>query len=92
MVSIYGIIGAILLTLEFPVSAIVLGYVLGPMLEENFRRAMLVSNGHLSMYIERPISECFIAATTLLLLVQLYAYFRKMGKPKNRQNHAGEGA
>ena len=86
MVAIFGIIGAILLTLEFPVSAIVLGYVLGPMLEENFRRAMLVSNGHLSMYIERPISACFIGATTLLLLVQLYSYFRKMRKPKIKQS------
>ena len=41
----FGVVGAIFLALEFPVAPIVLGYVLGPLVEENFRRALLLSRG-----------------------------------------------
>ena len=37
----FGVIGAVLMTLEFSVAPILLGFVLGPMVEENFRRALL---------------------------------------------------
>jgi TctA family transporter len=77
-VAVFGVIGAIFLSLDFPVSPIVLGYVLGPMLEENFRRAMLLSRGHISVFIERPIAAWFIAACALLILAQVYAYVRKV--------------
>ncbi|CAN5245016.1 tripartite tricarboxylate transporter permease [soil metagenome] len=77
-VAVFGVIGAIFLSLDFPVSPIVLGFVLGPMLEENFRRAMLLSRGDLSVFIQRPISAWFIGACTLLIAAQLFAYFRKL--------------
>jgi TctA family transporter len=77
-VAVFGIIGAIFLALDFPVSPIVLGFVLGPMLEENFRRAMLISNGRLAIFIERPICAWFIGACCLLVAAQLYAWFRKV--------------
>ena len=64
-VAVFGIIGAIFLMLDFPVSPIVLGFVLGPMLEENFRRAMLLSRGDLMVFLQRPISAWFIGACTL---------------------------
>ena len=65
-----------MLALEFPLSPIVLGFVLGPMLEENFRRAMLLSRGDLSVFVTRPIAAGFIAASALLVLVQLVAWLR----------------
>ena len=77
-VAIFGIIGAIFLTLDFPVSPIVLGFVLGPMLEENFRRAMLLSRGDLSVFLTRPISGGFIAACSMLILLQLVAWLRRV--------------
>jgi TctA family transporter len=77
-VAVFGIIGAIFLAMDFPMSPIVLGFVLGPMLEENFRRAMLISNGRLAIFIERPICAGFIGASCLLILAQLYAYSRKV--------------
>jgi TctA family transporter len=43
----FGIVGAILLTLDFPVAPILLGNVLGPLVEENFRRTVLLSHGSL---------------------------------------------
>ncbi|HVZ02083.1 MAG TPA: tripartite tricarboxylate transporter permease [Dongiaceae bacterium] len=67
----FGIAGAILLALEFPMAPILLGFVLGPLVEENFRRAMLLSRGDLMVFVERPISAIFIAACALLLAGQL---------------------
>jgi putative tricarboxylic transport membrane protein len=63
----FGIIGALLIFLRFPVAPILLGYVLGPMVEENFRRAMLLSRGDFSVFVERPISCAFIVLSALLL-------------------------
>ena len=81
-VAAFGIVGAIFLALDFPVAPVLLGFVLGPMLEENFRRAMLLSRGDLTVYLTRPISAWFIGACALLILVQLYAYARHLRKPK----------
>jgi TctA family transporter len=81
-VAAFGIVGAIFLALEFPVAPVLLGFVLGPMLEENFRRAMLLSRGDLTVYLTRPISAWFIAAGALLIVFQLYAYARHLRKPK----------
>jgi len=77
----FGIIGAVLMTLNFSVAPILLGFVLGPMVEENFRRALLLSRGSMTVFIDRPISACFIAASALLILVQLWSFVRK-GKTK----------
>ncbi len=68
----FGLMGAVLVALDFPVSPILLGFVLGPMLEENFRRAMLLSRGSFAVFVERPISGVFIAVSTLMILLQLY--------------------
>jgi len=51
--------------------------VLGPMLEENFRRAMLLSHGNLGIYLSRPISAWLVAASALLIAVQIYGHWRR---------------
>ncbi len=88
-VAVFGIVGAIFLILDFPVSPIVLGYVLGPMLEENFRRAMLLSRGDLTVFVTRPISGWFIAACGLLILAQVVAYIRKLLQVRGDRNAGG---
>ncbi len=77
-VAVFGVIGAVLMALEFPVSPIVLGYVLGPMLEENFRRALIISHGELSVFIAHPISAGFLAACALLVAARVLSYLRGM--------------
>jgi putative tricarboxylic transport membrane protein len=64
----FGIIGALLISLDFSVAPIMLGFVLGPMVEENFRRAMLLSRGDVLVFVQRPISGAFIAISALLLI------------------------
>jgi len=86
-VLIFGIAGAIFLALDFPAAPILLGYVLGPLVEENFRRALLLSRGDLRILFERPISAAFMSVCILLVLGQIVlavrgAYLkRKAGVP-----------
>jgi putative tricarboxylic transport membrane protein len=72
-IAVFGIAGSVLLALDFPVAPIVLGFVLGPLLEENFRRAILLSRGNLTVFVTRPIAAWFIGACTVLIVAQLYA-------------------
>jgi TctA family transporter len=79
----FGIAGAILLKLRLPITPILLGFVLGPMVEENFRRALQLSHGDLTTFVSRPISAFFIAASVLLVTVQVGAHLyqrRRSGK------------
>jgi TctA family transporter len=57
------------MALDFPVAPILLGYVLGPLVEENFRRALLLSRGHLGVFFERPISLAFMTLSILLIVL-----------------------
>jgi TctA family transporter len=75
-VAVFGLIGALLVALEFPVSPILLGYVLGPMVEENFRRAMLLSRGSLTIFTDRPIALGFLIVGALLIVGQLFFAWR----------------
>ncbi|MEO6895893.1 MAG: tripartite tricarboxylate transporter permease, partial [Caldimonas sp.] len=81
-VAAFGVVGAVFLALDFPMAPIVLGYVLGPMLEENFRRAMLLARGNLAVYVTRPIAAWIIGACALLILAQLWGYARRVRKPR----------
>jgi putative tricarboxylic transport membrane protein len=75
-----GIFGYILLQLGFHPAPILLGFVLGPRFEENFRRAMLISRGDLLVFIERPISAFFVALSVLLILAQIFVRLRANGR------------
>jgi len=77
-VAVFGIFGAIFLWLDFQIAPIALGFVLGPMLEENFRRAMLLARGDLMVFLHRPISAWFVGACSLLILAQIVAYVRRV--------------
>jgi len=66
--------GYVLLKLDCEPAPMVLGYILGPMMEENLRRAMMISFGDPMVLITRPISAAFlIAAVALLLAIALPA-------------------
>lgn len=78
----FGIIGAILMVLDFSVAPILLGFVLGPMVEENFRRALLLSRGDMMVFVERPISAWFMAFSALLIAAQVWGYVRKTRKKR----------
>jgi TctA family transporter len=72
--------GYLLLRLGFHPAPILLGFVLGPRFEENFRRAMLISRGDFGVFVERPISAFFVGMCALLIGSQIY--FRLRGSKK----------
>jgi TctA family transporter len=86
-VLVFGIVGAIFMALDFSVAPILLGYVLGPLVEENFRRALLLSRGDLMVFFQRPISAGFMWACILLIVGQLAFAMRAA----YRKRHPGKG-
>ena len=77
----FGAFGYLLLQLGFEPAPILLGFVLGPRLEENFRRSVLLSRGSLTTFVDRPISAVFLALCALLVLAQIYAALRRTKPP-----------
>src|ERR1700746_109536 len=72
-----GLAGYLLLLLDFHPAPILLGFVLGPRLEENFRRSMLISRGDVLVFLERPISAFFLFLCAALRLAQISGRLRK---------------
>jgi putative tricarboxylic transport membrane protein len=81
-VILIGILGYTLLRLGFQPAPILLGFVLGPRFEENFRRAMLISRGDLTTFIQKPISAFFLAVCVLLIGAQIFFRLRAMRRDK----------
>jgi TctA family transporter len=73
----FGILGYILVKLECEPAPLILGYVLGPLMEENLRRALLISRGDPTVFFTRPISLAFMIAAALILLMMILPAFRQ---------------
>jgi len=71
LMALFGLLGYAFLKLGFEPAPMLLGFVLGPMMEENLRRALAVSRGDASVFITRPISATLLAISALLLIAVL---------------------
>ena len=65
--ALYGLFGYWLIKHDFEPAPLLLGFVLGPLMEENLRRAMLIARGDATVFITRPISGGLLAVAFLLL-------------------------
>jgi TctA family transporter len=79
----FGLLGYGIRYFGFPGAPLILGFVLGPMMEEHFRRAMLLSRGSFPTFVERPISATFLAVTVLILAWSIYTTVRAV---RNRRS------
>jgi TctA family transporter len=68
-VAVFGLLGYLLVKLDCEPAPLLLGFVLGPMLEENLRRAMIISRGDPSVFVTRPLSASLIALAAMVLIV-----------------------
>ena len=73
----FGVIGYLFVKLGFEAAPLLLGFVLGPLMEENLRRAMVISRGDPMTFIERPISLGLLIAAALLLALVIAPSVRK---------------
>lgn len=80
----FGIVGALLIWLDFPVAPILLGFVLGPTMEENFLRAMLLSRGDPAIFVQRPISGALVVLSMLLLCAAAWSKRRGRGEARRK--------
>ncbi|WP_421953798.1 tripartite tricarboxylate transporter permease [Polaromonas sp.] len=69
MVGIFGIVGYAFYKLGCEPAPLLLGFILGPMMEENLRRTLLLSRGDWSVLLSRPISASLLAITLLLIII-----------------------
>ena len=84
LVLLFGLIGYFFIKIGVEPAPLVLGFVLGPMLEEHFRRAMLISGGDISVFLTRPISASLLALAALLLGALLLPAIR-VGRERFRE-------
>jgi len=71
MVALFGLVGYIFIKLGCEPAPLLLGFILGPMMEENLRRALLLSRGDWSVFVTRPLSGSLLAAALVLLIIVL---------------------
>jgi TctA family transporter len=69
LVIVFGVFGFVLAKLGCEPAPLLLGFVLGPPLEENLRRAMLMSHGDPTIFLLRPLSAALLATAAALVLV-----------------------
>ncbi|MBX2886990.1 MAG: tripartite tricarboxylate transporter permease [Granulosicoccus sp.] len=73
MVALFGSLGYLMRVLGFPGAPLLLGFVLGPLMEEHFRRAMLLSRGDFLTFFDRPISASIMALTGLIIVWSVWS-------------------
>jgi len=77
LVAAFGVLGYGMRLLNFPAAPLLLGFVLGPMMEEYFRRAMVLSRGDFTTFFDRPLSLSFLLISAALLLWAARGGYRK---------------
>ncbi|GAB1576542.1 tripartite tricarboxylate transporter permease [Bordetella petrii] len=75
--AIFGVVGYFWAKLKCEGAPLLLGLVLGPMMEENFRRALLLSRGDFFTFVERPLSASLLAAAAILVVLVALPSIRK---------------
>jgi putative tricarboxylic transport membrane protein len=83
--AVFGFIGYVFMRLELDAAPLMLGFILGPMLEENFRRTLLLSRGSFTAFFTRPISGTLLGLIGIFILWQLTAFYLEVRKKRATQ-------
>ncbi|CAA0094094.1 Uncharacterised protein [Starkeya nomas] len=75
--ALFGVVGYVLVKLDCEPAPLLLGFIIGPMLEEYLRRAMLISRGDPLVFVTRPISATMLALAAIALIVVLLPSVRR---------------
>jgi putative tricarboxylic transport membrane protein len=73
----FGVVGYILRKYQYEEAPLVLAFILGPMLETNFRQAMIISGGHLTVFFTRPICAGAMVLSIALLVSASLSFYKK---------------
>ena len=75
--AVFALIGYTLIKLGFEAAPLLLGYVLGRLMEENLRRALSIARGDLMTFVERPVSAGLLAVAVIVLVAAVLPAVRK---------------
>jgi len=73
----FGLLGYIFIKLDCEPAPLLIAFVLGPMMEDNFRRALTIAKGDPTVFVSRPISASILAIAAILLLIVIAPSVRK---------------
>jgi TctA family transporter len=82
LVLAFGVLGYFMRLLDFPLAPLILGFVLGPMMEVNFRRALLLSRGDFMIFLTKPLSLVILILALLLLVWALWTNARQVRRSR----------
>lgn len=85
LMLVVGLAAYLMTLMKYPIAPLVIGVILGPMADENLRRALMVGQGDLSGFLTRPVSVILIAAILMLVLAQLPVLRRLVGRIRFRR-------
>ena len=77
----FGVLGYAFVKAGIPAAPFIIGFILGPMAETNFRRGLMLSSGEFTGFLTNPISGTFLGLAALSILWQIYAALRPKGAP-----------
>ena len=78
----FGLMGYIMLRLSLDPAPLMLGFILGPMLEENFRRSLLLSRGSFTIFVTRPIAGTLMALIAIFVVWNFIVFVRQVRKSR----------
>jgi putative tricarboxylic transport membrane protein len=73
----FGLVGYVLYKFDFEPAPLLLGFVLGKLLEEKFRQALVLSRGSFTTFVERPLSAVLLILTLAVLVIAVLPAIRK---------------
>jgi putative tricarboxylic transport membrane protein len=73
----FGGMGYLMTLIRIPVAPLVFGLILGPLMEENLRRTLILSRGSWSVFIERPISATILALIVMVMVLPMISHWRR---------------
>jgi len=85
-----GLLGYVFVKLGCEVAPLILAFILGPMMEEHLRRAMLISRGDATVFITSPVSMVFLILSAILLFTTIVPALRKSGDRVAKRDPAKE--
>ena len=75
---IFGLIGIIFRSADYPLAPVVIGMILGPILEANLRRSLLISREGYWIFLDRPVSATLVAINALLMIAMIYLTIKRL--------------
>jgi putative tricarboxylic transport membrane protein len=81
LLLVFGIVGYVMRRFDFPVAPAIIGMILGPLAEENFRRALSITQGDYTVFVTHPISAVLLAIALLIVVAPFLMRLRQRRRP-----------